>query len=328
MTDNTSDTASPETARLISEADFDGLVCAVLLRRLGLISEICFVHPQDVTENLISLTPVDVLVGFPFRDDVGLVFNHELVAGLMSGDHERHVTDSTASSNASVIFQYYRERFDDAEAIFPMVRAADQAGSRTYTMDEVLNPSGWTLLTFLLDPRSGLGRHGGLRISNKRLILDLVDHLTESSDVDEVLTLPDVRERLDIYKSHKSRFEEQIHRCSTIVGNVLFIDWSEEPTVAAGNRFVKYALYPQVNTSLQFSWGFERQTAVFTAGKSIFNRTCSLNVGALMLQYGGGGSADSGSCQGTPERAGEIRRELIERLLTEPVPVTDLKRIL
>lgn len=328
MTNNSPDTSNPGTERLVTEEDFDGLVCAVLLRRLGMIAETQFVHPRDVADDLVQLNPHDILAGFPYRDAVGLVFNHERVAGLVSGENEQHVLDPSASSNAEVIFRHFRKHFDNPDSVAPMVEAADRAVSRTYSMDEVLNPGGWSLLAFILDPRSGLGRHRGFRISNRRLMLDLIDQMSETSDIDELLSLPDVQERVELYNSHKKIFEEQLMRCSTIVGSVLFVDWSEELSVAAGNRFVKYALFPQVNTSLQFSWGFERAAAVFTAGKSIFNRTCSLNIGALMLQYGGGGTADSGSCQVEPESAVQTKQELVTRLLTEEVSSEKIRSIL
>ncbi len=325
---DSSDASTPGGGRLLTEEDFDGLVCAVLLRKLGLTGETQFVHPRDVTDGLVQCDGRDILTGLPFRDDVSLVFNHELVAGLVAAEHDRHIFDPSASSNSAVVFRHFQDQFDHLEALGPMVEAADRAVSRNYTMDEVLHPAGWSMLAFILDPRSGLGRHRGFRISNRRLMLDLIDQLSEVTDIDEILKLPDVHERVELYNSHRQVFEEQVRRCSTIVGNVLFVDWSEEPSVAAGNRFVKYALFPQVNTSLQFSWGFERHTAVFTAGKSIFNRTCSLNIGALMLQYGGGGSADSGSCQVEAVHAADTKHELVTRLLTERVQSEEIRSIL
>src|SRR6188508_1959806 len=46
--------------RLVTRSDFDGLVCAVLLRHLDMIDDIKFVHPKDMQDGKIPVTERDI----------------------------------------------------------------------------------------------------------------------------------------------------------------------------------------------------------------------------------------------------------------------------
>ncbi len=304
---------SGERYRLITREDFDGLVCAVLLSERDLIDEIKFAHPRDMQEGLVTTGPRDITANLPYVDTVRIAFDHHLSESLRVGARRNTVNDPKAPSTARVVWNYF-----GGKAAFPRVReelleAVDKADTGAFTREEVLEPEGWTMLNFLLDPRTGLGRFGNFRVSNQKLLLDLVDYCREYP-VEEVMALPDVAERVELYREHKEPFQEQLRRCARLDGNVLIVDYTGEEEVFASNRFVKYAMYPQANVSVQAAWGFQQETVVMTVGRSIFNRSFTLNIGALMLQYGGGGHAQVGACQVSAGQKDEVLTELVTKL--------------
>lgn len=299
--------------RLITRSDFDGLVCAVLLKELGLIDEIKFVHPKDMQDKLIQMTGRDIIANLPYVEDVHLAFDHHHSEALRSGSHANYIIDSDAPSAARVVYEYYggAERFKNISS--EMMEAVDKADSADFTIEEVLHPERWNLLNFIMDARTGLGRFKNFRISNHQLMLDLIDYCREYT-IEEILDVADVAERVKLYFEHEKEFKKQLRRCARVEDNVLVVDMRGEDVVYAGNRFIKYALFPEANVSIQVIWGFRKQNTVFTLGKSIFNKTCSVNIGELMLKHGGGGHAGAGTCQVANERAEEMLRELLKTL--------------
>lgn len=304
--------------RLVTQSDFDGLVSAALLRSRGIVGEVKFVHPRDVKDGLIDLGPGDISAGLPYVEAVAMAFDHRLSESLKTGNPDNHLVQSSAHSTSRVIWDFFggEEAFPD----FPqdLLAAADRVGAGSFTREEVLSPAGWTLLSFVIDPRTGLGRWGNFRVSNQQLLLDLMDYCLELS-VEEILELPDIVERVKVYQEHEDAFRDQIERCSLLWHNVLLVDLTGEDEIFGGNRFVKFALYPQASVSVQITWGFERRHFVITVSKSIFNRSCSVNIGALMAQQGGGGNADAGTCQLPKDEAPRAVDQIVERLSTVPV---------
>ena len=62
--------------RLVTRSDFDGLVCAVLLKELDLIDDISFVHPKDMQDGVVPITDRDITTNLPYVDGAHLVFDH------------------------------------------------------------------------------------------------------------------------------------------------------------------------------------------------------------------------------------------------------------
>jgi nanoRNase/pAp phosphatase (c-di-AMP/oligoRNAs hydrolase) len=168
-------------------------------------------------------------------------------------------------------------------------------------------------LSFLMDPRTGLGRFRDFRISNYQLMMELIDACLELS-VEEVLELPDVAERVALYREHAVAAQSQLLECSTVHENVVVVDLREQETIHPTNRFMIYALRPGCNISIHVLWGLKQQNTVFAMGKSIVNRSSRTDVGALMLSYGGGGHEAAGTCQLPNERAASVLAELVERV--------------
>ena len=191
--------------------------------------------------------------------------------------------------------------------------AVDRADAARFELEEILEPSGWALLNFLMDPRTGLGRFREFRISNYRLMMQLIDTCT-AMGVEEILQTPDVAERVELYHAHEDRAKEQIRRCATVHGELVVLDLRDEEVIHPTNRFTIYALFPQCNLSIHVLWGLRQQNTVFATGKSIINRSSTTNVGELMLEYGGGGHDAAGTCQVDNDRAEAVLAELIARI--------------
>ncbi|CAK4073898.1 exopolyphosphatase [Vibrio variabilis] len=308
---------SEQKHRLVTRSDFDGLVCAVLLKQLNLIDDIKFVHPKDMQDGVVEITSRDIVTNLPYVADAHLVFDHHLSETIRNeGDRENHIIDPNAPSAARVVWEHY-----GGEATFPsqwldMMEAVDKGDSAQFTRDEVLDSDGWNLLNFLMDARTGLGRFRNFRISNYNLMMDLIEYC-KNHTIDEILQLDDVKERIDLYREHEVLFKDQIQRCATVHGNLVLLDLTNEETIYAGNRFMIYALFPQCNISIHKMWGFQKQNTVFATGKSIFDRSSKTNVGELMLKYGGGGHKAAGTCQIDNDKAEQVQQELIATITAD-----------
>jgi nanoRNase/pAp phosphatase (c-di-AMP/oligoRNAs hydrolase) len=303
--------------RLVTRSDFDGLVCAVLLQVLDMIDEITFVHPKDVQDGVTVITERDILTNLPYAPGAFMVFDHHHSETLRnSGNLPNHVIDPDAPSAARVIYEYYggAERFPEISQ--ELMRAVDQADSADYALEDILRPEGWTLLNFLMDSRTGLGRFREFRISNYQLMMLLIDACIQLQTVDEILQLPDVAERADLYRDCSAMFIEQLHRVSHTDGDVVVVDLRDEETIHAGNRFMVYALFPQARVSVHIIWGRQKLNTVFACGKSILDRTSPVDIGGVMLRYGGGGHLAAGTCQVPHEDSERVLREIIEALKT------------
>lgn len=300
--------------RLLTRSDFDGLGCAVLLKEAGLVDDIKFVHPKDIQDGKIEATENDILANIPYVEGCGLWFDHH------SSEEERKaygefkgMTDSTAPSATRVIYNFYGEgKFDD-DHLKELVNAVDRADSAAYTADEILNPAGWVLLSFIMDPRTGLGRYRDYRISNYQLMLDMIDYC-RTKTLDEILMIDDVKERVERYFIQDRQFKQMIRENTTIIGNVIVLDLRKQEEIYTGNRFLLYSLYPEQNISIQVIWGFRKQNIVMTCGYSIINKTATIDVGSLMLKYGGGGHKRVGTCQVPVEDADRVLQEIVEAM--------------
>lgn len=301
--------------RLITRSDMDGLVCGVLMKELGLIEDVTFAHPKDMQDGLIEVGPSDITTNLPYVEGVYLAFDHHASeVERVKGKPDNHIIDANAPSAARVVYDYFggAERFPD---IAPdMMEAVDKADTANFSKEEILNPEGWVLLSFLMDARTGLGRFRDFNISNYQLMMKLIDFCTKHNSIDAILKLPDVKERVDLYFEHQMKFREQIQRCATVHKNLIVLDLRQEETIWAGNRFVIYALFPQCNISLHILWGKNKQNTVFAIGKSILNRTSKTHIGKLCLEHGGGGHEAAGTCQVENLRSEEILNELIGKI--------------
>lgn len=300
--------------RLVTRSDFDGLVCAVLLKKLNLINDIKFVHPKDMQDGKIEINESDIVTNLPYVGDAFLVFDHHHSETLRNAASlHNHIIDPQAPSAARVVWEYYGGLDVFPDHWLDMMNAVDKADSAQFTRDEILDSTGWNLLNFLMDARTGLGRFRDFRISNYHLMMDLIDYCASHS-IDEILALEDVQERIALYRQHENLFKEQIQRCAQVHDNLVLLDLTGEEVIYAGNRFMVYALFPQCNISIHKMWGVQKQNVVFATGKSIFDRSSRTNIGELMLRYGGGGHSAAGTCQIALAQAEQVEQALIRQI--------------
>ena len=300
--------------RLVTRSDFDGLVCALLLKDLAMIEDIKFVHPKDMQDGTILISDTDITTNLPYVEGVHLAFDHHSSEMARLGEiPDNYINDPEAPSAARVVYDHFggKEKFPKIPE--DMMEAVDKGDSAQFSEDEILNAEGWVLLNYLMDARTGLGRFREFRVSNYNLMMQLIDYCRDHA-VDEILALPDVDERVDFYMEQQDNFKDQIKRCTTVNGNLAVLDLREEETIFPGNRFMIYALFPENNISIHVLWGLNKLNTVFATGKSIVKRTSNTNIGELMLKYGGGGHENAGTCQIDNDDAERVLGELIERI--------------
>ena len=285
--------------RLVTRSDFDGLACAMMLKELKLIDEIKFVHPKDVQDGKIELSSDDITTNLPYDPRVGIAFDHhesevDRLKAIETGG--KLIIDPKARSAARVVYDYYGGKKTFPRISDELMNAVDKGDSADFSIDEILNPSKWVLLHYIMDPRTGLGRFHDFRISNYDLMMELIDKCMELS-IDEIMELPDVKERTKLYNEQSELFKEQLKRIVKVYDKVAVIDLRNEDIIYAGNRFMVYAMYPKTEISVHVAWGFKKQNTAVMIGKSIVNKKSKVDIGELCLEYGGGGHMNAGTCQ-------------------------------
>ncbi len=300
--------------RLVTRSDFDGLICAVLLKQVATIDSIQFVHPKDLQDGKFEVTENDVLTNVPYVPGCGLWFDHHATEvervvgkiGFQGGDCR------IAPSAARVVYDYYGgpARFPGIEE---MMREVDKADSAQFSAEDILHPQGWPLLSFLMDARTGLGRYRDYRISNYQLMYELIDACRTMS-IGEILNLPDVQERVVRYFEQDALFRQMLADHSWTESNVVVTDLRGVDPIPCGNRFLVYALYPEANTSVWIVNGFQGKNCVFACGHSILNKTSQTHIGALMRRFAGGGHEAAGTCQVPHDEAEATLKALVEAM--------------
>ena len=305
-----------EKKRLVTRSDFDGLVCAMILRELDIIDDIKFVHPKDVQDGKVELSKNDITTNLPFDPRVGLAFDHhesEMDRLKATETGTALIIDPTARSAARVVFDYYGGKKALPGITEELMSAVDKGDSADFTVDEILNPTRWVLLHYLMDPRTGLGRFRNFRISNYDLMMQLIGFCMNHT-IDEILELPDVKERVELYFAEADMFKEQLRRIARVEGKVVVLDLREEEIIHAGNRFMIYAMYPETQISVHVAWGFRKQNTAVMIGKSIVNKGSTVDIGELCLRYGGGGHKNAGTCQLENDEVDKALPDIIKAL--------------
>ena len=299
--------------RLLTRSDFDGLACGTLLKELGIIDNWKFVHPKDMQDGLVEVTDNDVLANVPFVKGCKLWFDHHSSENeRLDADVEFEGMSRVEDSAARVIYEYYggKARLPHFEE---MVIAVDKVDSAKLTVDEILNPKGWVLLGYIMDPRTGLGRFRDFRISNYELMENLIDACATQS-INDILNNPDVEERVCLYKEQNELFKEMLLAKTKTDGNVIITDLRGVDVIYAGNRFLVYSLFPEQNISIWMVDGRGKLNCPIAVGHSVINRTCKTDVGALMLKYGGGGHHQVGTCQVDYDDADKVVSEFVSSM--------------
>jgi len=301
--------------RLVTRSNLDGIISAALLKEIDKIDEILFAHPKDVQDGKVTIDSNDIVTNLPYVNSANIAFDHKLEHDKNTKLNPNHVIYTDAKSVSEIIYEYYgaKESFD--ESVLPLIEAANKAKSASYTKDEILSPKGWNFLSFITDPRTGLGRFRKFRISNYALMEKLTD-LCTTHTIKEILDSQDVKDRVELYNKHQQEFIDQIKRCTKVDGDVAVIDLRDEAVIYPGNRFMIYALYPEVTSSIHIINGINKENIVFALGKSIINKNSDKNINSIVTKYNGGGHSDAGTCQVSHEEAEKVKLELVNHLKT------------
>jgi oligoribonuclease NrnB/cAMP/cGMP phosphodiesterase (DHH superfamily) len=306
--------------RLFTRADFDGLVCAAILEELDIVDEIAFIHPQDLQDNKVKVTQNDIIANAPFVEGCGLWFDHHC------SEHERLQSvgrytgaSELAPSAAQVVYRYFKNRngyHKKLKKFKELVTSADIVDSAQFTQGDILNPQGYVLLSFISDPRTGLGLRHTFRISNLELMKQM-PRLLRTKSVEQILAMPDFHQRIQVYFDETERYKQFLLENSCIKGHAIVIDFRDVENPPIGNRFLEYVLHPEQNISIRVADGKNQGVTMISVGLSIINRTSQINVGSLTLRYGGGGHRQVGACQVNCIDADKIVNEMVQLINTK-----------
>lgn len=299
--------------RLVTRADFDGIVSGTLLLELEMIDDIVFAEPKEIQDGLFVVEENDILTNLPYVEKAHLCLDHHFSEVERVGRHDNLVIDPNAPSAARVVYNHFGGAKAFPKISTDMLAAVDKADAAQYSEEDILAPGPWVLLNFILDPRTGLDHIGDFAVSHEQFMKDMMVYCRHHP-VEEILKIPDVEERLHLYYLHEEMFENQIKRSTTVHDNLVVFDLRKEQESFAGNRFTIYALYPDCNISIQVIPEAEPGKCLLACGKSILDRSSKTNVGSLMLKYGGGGHKQVGTCRVENERVDEVLAELIEQI--------------
>jgi hypothetical protein len=266
-----------------------------------------------VTEN-------DIIANAPYAAGCGLWFDHH------SSERERlnlkgefKGASQLLPSAAQVIYEYYSVNQAYAGKLMKfknLVKIAGIVDSAKFSETDILNPQGWILVAFIADPRTGLGYKRSFRISNLALMKRLPG-LLRSNTAEEILALPDFKERVKVYHAETSRYKRLLSQHTRNEGDAIIIDFRGIREIPVGNRFMEYVLYPRQNISIRIFDAKIKDFAMITIGHSILNRTSTVDVGSLALKYGGGGHRRVGSCQVKYDDADKTIGEMLQVINAE-----------
>jgi len=290
--------------RLITRADLDGMTCALLLKEVEPIDVVDFAHPKDVQDGKVAVSGDDILANLPYDERAALWFDHHVSQADFSWNPNMRGAYDVAPSAARVIANHYKSpKFDRYHTL---LEETDRLDAAILTRDDIVNPQGWILIGYTLDPRSMLPKYQ-----------DYFRHVMElasSKTPEEILADPQVKLRVDALQAQESAFLAHLEADSHLDGNVIVTDVRGKTDIPTGNRFLIYTLFPEGNVSMRIADGFGGKVVSIQLGHSILNRTCHTNVGDLLGGYGGGGHEGAGTCQPAHDDAERVIAEILATL--------------
>jgi hypothetical protein len=320
--------------RLVTRADFDGLVCGALLTKFEAIDAYLFVEPKFMQDGLVEIRAGDIIANLPYHPNCTLWFDH-------------HVTNTTpdfakpimlgkggfrlAPSAARVVYEYYKElaisqqairsseksaqlpkeqivAFLDSERINYLLHETDRVDAGKLEPQDVLDPQGYVLISMTTD-----GRNAG----DEPYWLRIIELLRDAS-LEKVLRDPEVSRRCQQIRDEQERLRKLLLARTIMKGNVIYVDLRGIEEIPDGNRFLIFTLFPQGNIQVKVADDKQREnTTSISVGYNIFNTTSNVNVGELLSHYGGGGHKVVGSCRVPNDQAELAIREIVAAV-TEP----------
>ena len=313
--------------RLVTRADFDGLVCGALLTKFEPIDAYLFVEPKFMQDGLVEIRAGDIIANLPYHPNCTLWFDH-------------HVTNTTpdfakpivlgkggfrlAPSAARVVYEYYKElgnqpmgsgeerttrltdneitAFLDSERIKYLLYETDRIDAGKLEPQDVLDPQGYVLISMTTDGRNSGDEPYWLRIIE----------LLRGASLEEILRDPEVSRRCQQIRDEQEQLRRLLLARTVMKGNVIFVDLRGIQEIPDGNRFLIFTLFPQGNIQVKVADDKQREnTTSISVGYNIFNTTSNVNVGELLSHHGGGGHKVVGSCRVPNDQAEAAIREIV-----------------
>jgi nanoRNase/pAp phosphatase (c-di-AMP/oligoRNAs hydrolase) len=300
--------------RLLTRSDLDGLICAVLLKHLDMVDEIKLIdHPGLMQEGDVAVSDHDIITNLPFVHGVHLAIDHHVSESLRNQKDPRHIIKPDAPSAARVVYEYFGGKGRFPALFDEMMDAVDKADSGQFSQSDVLYPKRWVLLNFLVDQRTGIEQWGNFQISEERLKLDVIEYCSRMP-IDDILSVQNVKERANVYFKYESQYKNLLRASAAVHQNIVVLDFRRLEKIYPGNRFIIYALYPECNISILIRSDAKNNKTIFSIGKSILNHTSTVNIGELMLAYGGGGHRAAGACHIDNDKADHVFEQLLRFL--------------
>ncbi len=299
--------------RLITRADFDGVVCGGLFLELDLIDSVVFAEPREMQTGEFLVRPNDITANLPYVPGVHHCFDHHSSEVRRVGAQTNLTIDPLAPSAARVIYAHYGGANAFPKISPDLINAVDKADSAQFDEQDILSPDGWVLINFILDPRTGLNNAATFSVANDRFLEDMMVYCRHHP-VEELLKIPDVAERVAVFWKNEEHYELQLRRRTTLSENIAIVDFRGEEKIFAGNRFTVYALNPECNMSMMLIPNRDDETVTIAVGKSILKRTSNANLGGILLDFGGGGHAAAGTCLAPTGKVDEIAAAIVDRI--------------
>ena len=302
--------------RLVTRCDLDGLACAVLIGRNEEVDEILLTHPQADADGKVEIGPDDILANLPFRSGCALWFDHHMHTAAAAPEQPYKGVFGRAPSAARLVFEYYGGLTTMAD-FEELVHETDRFDSADLDLDDILDPQGYILLGFTLDSRSGLGR-------NAEYFMTVRELLAKRTAISQVLEHPEVEDRCRRLAAEDTDLHAALEAHSHVEGDVLITDFRGLDRVPVGNRFLVFALFPQVNVAMRIQRNARDRCVMVTLGHSILNRTCDVNLGELAARYGGGGHRGAASIRLTEDADLALRSIIAALGRREPFDLASL----
>ena len=308
--------------RLITRADFDGLVCGALITKFEKIDSYLFVEPKFMQDGLVEVRNGDVITNLPYHPNCTLWFDHHITNTMPEFD--RPIMPGKggfrlAPSAARVVYEYYTEAdnrhkatgksdsevgelFLASERIKFLLQDADKIDAGQLTREDVLNPQGYVLVSMTTDGRYAEDEPYWLRI---------IDLLRDKS-LEETMDDAEVKRRCQKVLAFQEKLRAILLANTTVKRNVIYVDLRQVHDLPDGNRFLLFTLFPQGNIAVKVSYDTQRpDTTAISVGYNIFNKTATVNVGELLQRYGGGGHKVVGSCRVPNDKAEQAIQEIV-----------------
>jgi hypothetical protein len=286
--------------RLVTRADFDGIICGVLLTSQENIDRFLFIEPKGMQDGEVKVGSDDIIANLPYHPEAFLWFDHHItnqVSGFFRGKF------FLAPSAARVVFDYYPQgslsRFEE------LVRETDRIDSGDLGLSDIFQPQDYVLLAFTIDPNSR---------GDEPYWIKLI-HLLREQPFALVMEDPTVKDRCTQVLEDFKIYRDLLLKNTRQDDNVVITDFQKVNFKGKVNRFLVYSLFPESNISVKIFRDYHQKGRIgISVGKNIFNKTSTVNVGELLSHYGGGGHQGAGSCRVPVKDAEEVLNKIIKAL--------------